>query len=219
MGFWDDLTKAVEDSLKDVNEAVGDARKKKQEELKQNLAGLGAQTSKSTREREIDRLVSDPNALNGFSLQELEHQRLTAQSELERIQDAIRKQQAKVDELAKVEYPLLANRVKQSFANAQAEENKNQARKRTLLINLIEVRKKALKETPPVPPAPASLPSVDPEEFRARKKAEIMAKLAGLAAEEQKMAETTDDEDMKHQIANMYANRRSDLIDELREWI
>jgi hypothetical protein len=217
MSFWDDLGKALEDSLKDVNKGVSEARERQQEELKRNLAALGTRGIQQTaREREIDQLISDPEAFNGFSAQQLEHQRLTAQSELEGIQAAIKKQEAKKRELEKEEYPVLMERVQRSFVNSQLEDYLKQARKRTLLIKLIEAKKNTPKKPVPALPPPQPL---DPAEIRARKKAEILARLASLPAEEQKMAETTNDEDMKVLIENMYAQKRMELMEELREWL
>lgn len=217
MSIWDDLGKALEDSLADIDESLGDAAKRQHEDLKKNLAGLGTRGSQqSAREQEIERLISDPKALNRFSPQQLEHQRLTAQSELERIREALKKQEAKTDELKKEEYPVLMDRLKGVFGNAQAEEYREQARKRTLLINLIEAKKNAPKKPAPTPP-PAQSPN--PTEIRARKKAEILARLESLPAEEQKMVATTDDEEMKRHIQNMYADKRAELLKELSKWI
>jgi hypothetical protein len=213
MGFWDDLENMIEDSLKGVNSAARDAQKKKQEELKDNLAGLGTH---GDREQEVDRLISDPNALNSFSLQELEHQRLTAQSELDRIQGDIGKQEAKLREMNREPYLVLTQRLKRSFANGQAEKYKAQARKRTLLIGLIEAKKNEPKR--PAPPPPSVRPP-NPEETRTAKKAEILAMLEALPVEEQKMVATTNDEAMKRRIQNMYAQKRTELMEELSKWI
>lgn len=216
MGFWDEFGKAFEDSLKDINDATSKAQKKTQEELKHNLAGLGTSGGQSAREKEVERLISDPNALNSLSHQELEHQRLTAQSELGRIQEDIRKQEAKLKEIDREPYLVLTQRLHRSFVSSQAETYKAQARKRTLLINLIEAKKNAPKPPEP-PPPPAKTP--DAEEIRASKKAEILARLESLPIEEQKMVANTTDEEMKRGIQNMYADKRVELLEELSKWI
>lgn len=216
MGFWDEFGKAFEDSLNDINEAASKAQKKTQEELKQNLAALGTRGGQSARENEVDRLISDANALNAFSPPELEHQRLTAQSELERIQGEIRKQEAKLNEIDREPYLVLTQRLQRSFVNSQAETYRAQARKRSLLINLIEAKKNAPKAPEP-PPPPVKTP--DPEEIRASKKAEILGRLESLSIEEQKMVENTTDEEMKRRIQNMYADKRAELFEELSKWI
>jgi len=211
MGFWDELDKDLDDVFKNSDDPITDALGKVRGDLKKIL------TEQADSERVMERLISDPEALNRFSLQELEHQRITVQSELERIQEDIRKQEAKVKDIDSREpYLTASDRLKRSFAKTQVEKHKERARKRTLLINLIEAKKNAPKKpTPPLPPAKA--PS--PEEIRARKKAEILARLERLPVEEQQMVATTNDEDMKRLIENMYADKRSKLMEELSKWI
>src|SRR5437016_6294327 len=119
MGFFDDLDKDLDDFFKNSDDPIADALGKVRADLKKTLTNRGDRVS------EIERLISDPEALNRFSLQELEHQRITAQSELERIQGDIRRQEAKVKEIDDREpYLAASERLKQSFANSQAEKYK-----------------------------------------------------------------------------------------------
>ncbi|PYS45507.1 MAG: hypothetical protein DMF68_22135 [Acidobacteria bacterium] len=71
----------------------------------------------------------------------------------------------------------------------------------------------------PPPPKPKPKPEFDPDRIRTRKKAEIESQLTSLPAEEQRMIAATSDEEMKRRIANMYADKRAQLLNELRKWL
>lgn len=129
MGFWDDL----EDKLDKADKEFKEAKEKEAEWL-----------------RELDRLISDPHALDNLSSDEMEHYRITAESEIERTENHI-KGTDKLGEMVQGPGAGLFGLAKVLSSNAGG----NYIQKNKRLLAKIKSKQKALS-TPAASPDPAA---------------------------------------------------------------
>jgi nicotinamide mononucleotide adenylyltransferase len=215
MGFSDFLMALLGVSEEEREKLNRMTPKERDRKFQEDMRNYGKEVQKAYEEQQrivkekelhVERLVTDPAALDELSDIELERLRITTESEIEEAEEKVRHNEQVIAQTESQPRSGILMALNASSAEQSNSEFKQYIRRRQLLLKMIGVHKGRSKPT-------AAKPSQSQED----KRAQIKTELKRLETEKTKMVAEASSQDMKVKIANMYDDKQTQLLGELRK--